>query len=254
MNENNFYMDPKERFSSRVKNYVKYRPKYPSTIIEFLTNKRILSKDSIIADIGSGTGILSQIFLENGNIVYGIEPNSEMRNAAEKTLKHYKNFISINGTAEKTTLNRDNVDLITAGQSFHWFDVNKAKNEFNRILRSSGYILLIWNIRKKATPGFQINYEQFVLKYGKDYKEILKRDENIDLLFENKRKVFYNSQLLNYDAFLGRVLSSSYIPLPNEPNFDEMVEEVKNLFEKYQKNGYIKIEYDTVLFYGQLFP
>jgi ubiquinone/menaquinone biosynthesis C-methylase UbiE len=177
-----------------------------------------------------------------------------MRNAAEKILKHYKNFISINGSAENTTLNRDNVDLITAGQAFHWFDVKKAKNEFNRILRSSGYVLLIWNIRKKAAPGFQIDYEQFVLKYGKDYKEILKRDENIELLFENKRKVFYNSQLLNYDAFLGRVLSSSYIPLANEPNFGEMVEEVKNLFEKHQKNGYIKIEYDTLLFYGQLFP
>ena len=253
MNDNNFYMDPKLRFSSRVSNYVKYRPKYPSTIIEFLTNEIILSKDSIIADIGSGTGILSQLFLENGNMVYGIEPNSEMRNAAEKILKQYEYFISIEGAAENTTLNDNSIDLISAGQAFHWFDVNKTKKEFKRILKSSGYVILIWNIRKKTTPGFQMDYEQFVLKYGKDYKEILKQDKNIDLLFEYKRKSFYNSQLFNYDAFLGRVLSSSYIPLANEPNYDEMVKEVKELFDKYQKKGFIKIEYNTILYYGQLF-
>lgn len=252
MNDNNFYMDPKLRFSARVSNYVKYRPKYPSAIIEFLTDKRILSKESIIADIGSGTGILSQLFLENGNKLYGIEPNGEMRNACKKILKHYKNFISIDATAENTTLKESSIDLITAGQAFHWFNVNKAKIEFKRILKSSGYVILIWNIRKKAKPGFQMDYEQFVLKYGKDYKEILKQDKNIDLLFEYKRKLFYNSQLFNFDAFLGRVLSSSYIPLTNEPNFDEMVEEVKDLFEKYQKKGLIKIEYDTILYYGQL--
>jgi ubiquinone/menaquinone biosynthesis C-methylase UbiE len=250
MNKNNFYMDPKERFSSRVENYIKYRPVYPSDIIEFLTNKMILSKDSIIADIGSGTGILSQLFLENGNIVYGIEPNSEMRDAAENILKNYKKFISIDGSAENARLKNNSVDLITAGQAFHWFDVIKAKKEFTRILKSSGYVVLIWNLRKKTMSGFHMDYEQFVLKYGKDYKEIIKREKNLNLFFEYERETFYNSQLFTFDAFLGRVLSSSYIPLAHEPNFDEMMIEVKVLFEKYQEKGLIKLEYDTVVCYG----
>ncbi len=252
MNNKNFFMDPKIRFSSRVENYVKYRPRYPSAIIEFLTSKSILSKDSIIADIGSGTGILSQLFLENGNKVYGIEPNNEMREAAEAILKSYKKFISIDGSAENTRLKDNSVDLITAGQAFHWFDVSKAKKEFIRILKSSGYAILIWNLRKKTNPGLQMDYEQFVLKYGKDYKEIMKQEKNIDLFFKYKRKVFYNSQLVDFDSFLGRVLSSSYIPLAHEPNFDEMMEEVKELFERYQEEGLIKLEYDTVVCYGQI--
>jgi ubiquinone/menaquinone biosynthesis C-methylase UbiE len=252
MNDKNFYMDPKLRFSTRVENYVKYRPRYPSEIIEFLTSKNILSKDSIIADIGSGTGILSQLFLENGNNVYGIEPNSEMRNAAEAILKSYKKFISIDGSAEKTTLKNNYIDIITAGQAFHWFDVTKAKKEFIRILKSTGYVVLIWNLRKKKNPGFQRDYEQFVLKYGKDYKEIMKQEKNIDLFFKYKRELFYNIQLVDFDSFLGRVLSSSYIPLAHEPNFDEMMKEIKELFEKYQEKGLIKLEYDTVVCYGQL--
>ena len=137
MNEEEFSLDPKKRFSSRVENYIKYRPKYPQEIIKYLKEKQILHDNSIVADIGSGTGILSEIFLKNGNLVYGIEPNAEMRNAGEVFLKKYSKFISKEGSAESTGLSELSVDIITAGQAFHWFNLEQTRKEFLRILNSS---------------------------------------------------------------------------------------------------------------------
>ncbi len=131
------------RFSNRVDNYVKYRPHYPAAVIDYLKKEKVLKDNYVIADIGSGTGISSELFLKNGNTVYGIEPNKEMREGGEKYLSGFKNFISINGTAEDTTLKENSIDVITAGQAFHWFDMVKAKKEFKRILKTNGYVVLI---------------------------------------------------------------------------------------------------------------
>ena len=117
-----FEIGPKRRFSSRVDNYSKFRPRYPQIIISFLETEKVLNKDSKIADIGSGTGILNELFLKNGNIIYGIEPNINMRNAAERLLKNYSTFKSIDGYAEVTNMTENNIDIITVGQAFHWFD------------------------------------------------------------------------------------------------------------------------------------
>ncbi|MFX0033441.1 MAG: class I SAM-dependent methyltransferase [Candidatus Hodarchaeota archaeon] len=245
-------MDPKERFSSRVENYIKYRPKYPQEVISFLKRKDILLNDSIIADIGSGTGILSEMFLKNGNNVYGVEPNKDMRKAAEKLLKDYTNFISIDGSAEKTGLKENSIDLITAGQAFHWFDVKKTREEFRRIIKPTGYIVLIWNNRRKTAPGFPCESEQLLLKYGKDYKEVQKTEKNIESFFQFEKEVFYNFQDLNLEEYKGRILSASYIPLEDDPNFEKMITDFENLFKIYQQNGLIRLEYDTEIYYGKL--
>jgi len=252
MGNDEFYMDPKLRFSSRVENYVKYRPGYPLAIIDFLKEKKILLNNSIVADIGSGTGILSELLLRSGYKVYGIEPNTDMRKTAEQLLCNYENFISVNGTAENTTLSGESVNVITAGQAFHWFDVEKAKIEFKRILKPLGYVVLIWNNRKKLKQGFPEDYELFALKYGKDYKEIKKREKYTENFFEYSKKIFQHHQFVNYEGFIGRILSASYIPLQDEPIFEEMVAEIKVLFNKYQENGLIKLEYDTEVYFSHL--
>ena len=104
------------RFSDRVAYYIKYRPGYPAKVITLLNREIGLSPATVIADIGSGTGISSELFLKNGNRVFGVEPNQPMREAAESRLAGYDAFISINGTAEATTLPDASVDLVTAGQ------------------------------------------------------------------------------------------------------------------------------------------
>jgi len=252
MAEKKYLVEPKKRFSSRVENYIKYRPSYPLKIIDFLKEERILAKDTVIADIGSGTGILTKLFLDNGNQVYGIEPNKDMRAAAEKNLQEYTNFSSLEGSAESTGLNEDCINLIIAGQAFHWFDVMGAKREFKRILKPNGNVALIWNNRGKTGSDFDISYENFILKYGTDYKEVRKNEKNVDLFFNYQKETFYNFQELNFTSFKGRVLSSSYIPLADNPIFPKMILELEDLFNKHQRNGIIRIEYDTEVYLGKL--
>ncbi|MFX1531287.1 MAG: class I SAM-dependent methyltransferase [Promethearchaeota archaeon] len=252
MVDNGYLADPKKRFSSRVENYIKYRPSYPPKIIEFLTEKKILSKQSIIADIGSGTGILSELFLKNGNKVFGVEPNSEMRKAAEKMLKDYSNFVSIHSSAENTSLLNNSIDLIIVGQAFHWFNVEKTRKEFKNILKSDGYVVLIWNNRRKTGKGFSTQYENLVSKYGTDYKQVRKNEKNIDEFFQYEKEIFYNYQDLHFEDLKGRLLSASYIPLEGSPMYNKMINNLKTIFEENQDNGKVRIEYDTEIYYGKL--
>ncbi|MFX1420154.1 MAG: class I SAM-dependent methyltransferase [Promethearchaeota archaeon] len=254
-----FLQDPKKRFSDRVEKYIKYRPRYPQEIIEFLKEKNILSKESVIADIGSGTGILSELFLKEGNLVYGVEPNIDMRKAGEKLLNNYSNFFSIDGSAEDTTLKPNSIDIITAGQAFHWFNLDKTKLEFQRILKPESWLVLIWNRRKKETNEFLKEYEKFLLKYGTDYKAIEKSKLDFDKFFGgNQLKIKYqkenfdNYQIFDYEGLEGRLLSTSYIPLNDNPKYNDMLSDLKKLFKKHQKKGFIKFEYNTEVIYGQL--
>lgn len=255
MFDKKFKQDPKKRFSSRVEKYIKYRPSYPQNVVEFFKEKEILSTNSVIADIGSGTGILSKLFLKEGNLVYGVEPNIDMRNAGKKVLKKCSNFISINGSAEFTKLDTNSIDIITAGQSFHWFNLEKAKLEFLRILKPNGWVILIWNRRKKHTNEFLNEYEKFLLKYGTDYKAIEKSKLDFDKFFGGinyKLVKFDNYQIFDYKGLEGRLLSTSYMPLDDHPKYNNMLLDLKQLFKKYQENELIKFEYDTEAIYGQL--
>ncbi|MHA2390699.1 MAG: class I SAM-dependent methyltransferase [Promethearchaeota archaeon] len=252
MTDKDYLIDPKKRFSSRVENYIKFRPRYPPEIIEFLKEKKILTRKSIVADIGSGTGILSEIFLKNGNRVFGIEPNNNMRVAGEDQLKKYPLFISIDGSAESTGLKDKSIDVITVGQAFHWFNVLKAKKEFKRILKPNGFVVIIWNNRRKMGGGFSSQYEKFILKFGTDVKQVRKNENKIDGFYNYQRKVFYNYQDLDFTGLKGRLLSVSYIPLEGHPNYEKMLKELQTLFNSNKLAGKVRIEYDTEVYYGQL--
>ena len=246
------------RFSNRVENYVKYRPHYPDEVLEFLVSELALKQDSVIADIGSGTGISSELFVKNGNAVYGVEPNKKMRKAAEEAFKKCQNFISIDGTAEHTTLNSRSIDLIIAGQSFHWFDLRKSKKEFERILRPHGIVTLIWNERKSESSEFMGDYETLLNTYGIDYKEVKQKNVNEKVLgefFEKnkyKTRLFSNCQEFDFAGLRGRLLSSSYAPTKGHPNYDPMIDSLQDIFKKHQQNGEVRFDYDTRLYSGRL--
>lgn len=246
------------RFSSRVENYVKYRPHYPVELISFLKGKKILTSKSVIADIGSGTGISSELFLKNGNVVFGVEPNMEMRKAAEKSLAVFSNFKSVDGTAEETTLENQMVDIIVTGQAFHWFDLEKCKIEFKRILNPKGTVVLIWNDRRTQSTPFLIGYENLLQTFGTDYREV--DHKNIDeKVFNNffgegnfKLKSFENFQHYDYNSLEGRLLSSSYVPSEGHHNYQPMINALKELFIHYQHDNTVTIEYDTIVYHGKL--
>ncbi len=253
-------LEPTNRFSNRVENYIKYRPGYPVEIPHYLKSKKVLVDDSVIADIGSGTGKLTEIFLGNGNTVYGIEPNKEMRKGGEKVLKKYKNFISINGCAEDTALTDSSIDLIVAGQAFHWFRIKETKKEFKRILKRNGNVVLIWNDRIIDNPKsetFLGNYESLLVEFGSDFKKV--RQNNIDKktfsnFFKNKYSIkeFYNYQIFDFKGLKGRLLSSSYIPVTPGKRYDMMIAKLRELFDKYQQNGKVKFDYICELYSGKI--
>jgi SAM-dependent methyltransferase len=246
-----------ERFTSRVETYAKYRPGYPAEILELLRRECDLTPDSIVADIGSGTGKLTELLLANGCVVFGVEPNGPMRAFAENLFKDQPNFRSVDGSAESTTLPDTSVDLITAGQAFHWFEPPKTRDEWVRILKPGGWAALIWNERElKATP-FLNDYENLLLEFGTDYKEV--RHENaepgIEKFFapdEFALRSFPNTQIFDFEGLRGRVRSSSYTPEPDHPKFEPMMRLLKTLFDKHEENGYVHFDYETRVFYGHL--
>lgn len=248
-----------QRFSSRVENYIKSRPGYPRRIVNLLRNECSLNTNSVVADIGSGTGFLSEIFLRNGNWVYGVEPNEGMRGAAERLLARYRQFVSVNGTAEETGLDSDSVDFVTAGQAFHWFDWHKARTEFVRVLKPSGWVVLIWNERKLDSTPFLRDYEALLVRFGTDYQQV--RHENvvkgIGQFFRPEKYSFArfdNRQKFDLEGLQNRLFSASYTPEPGDHNFKPMLHLLTELFEKHSRNGVVTIEYNTTVYYGRLVP
>lgn len=242
------------RFSNRVANYVKYRPGYPPEVIELFKTEMGLSKDSILADIGSGTGLSTKPFLENGSTVYGVEPNAAMREAAEEYLKEFPTFISHDGTAETTNLDDASVDFVIAAQAFHWFDPDKTRIEFTRILKPGGWIALLWNERQLDTTEFLREYEKLLLKYATDYEKV--RHENINeeklgQFFQTgySQATFPNVQVFDFDGLRGRLLSASYMPAEDHPSFPALEKELKELFTKHSENDRIRVFYDTNIYY-----
>jgi SAM-dependent methyltransferase len=252
-------INAQKRFSGRVENYVKYRPVYPIELSNYLKKARIIDSGKIIADIGSGTGISAKIFLDEDCIVYGIEPNKEMRQAGEFFLENHPKFNSINGSAENTGLSDSSVDCIVAAQAFHWFNQDDCKREFKRILKEGGYILLIWNERITDSTDFLIAYEKLLLDYSIDYRKVNHKniDESIILNFfsffipDVKNVIIWrgpNYQVFDYQGLEGRLLSSSYVPEKGQANYEAMLIELQRIFALYKVEGKVTIEYETVVY------
>ncbi len=248
---------PTERFSDRVENYVRYRPGYPQALIDYLIEACRLDKGSCIADIGSGTGIFTRHLLDSHLSVIAVEPNPEMRNAAEKLLSDYVSFQSISGTAEATELQSASIDLITVAQAFHWFDWGAAMAEFKRILNPEGMLALVWNRRDLCDP-FQQDYEAMLRKLAPDYNVVNHMnidDDKIRALFIAdifQQKIFEYTQNFNCEAFLGRMQSSSYSPAKASEEYAALNRAAIALFEDYAIDGMLSFNYSSHLYLGKI--
>jgi len=267
----------------RVEHYLQSRPHYPQAILEVLKRECHLTQQALIADIGSGTGMLTAVFLSNGNRVFGIEPDPEMRAAAEYVLGKYPTFTSIAAGAEATGLPDRSVDMVTAGQAFHWFDRERARKEFARILVPRGWVVLVWNRQRTAGTPFLVALEQFWQTYltreglqavaaGRDLTLLLQAtnpvyqwrlepgrvsQELIAPFFGSDSfamQAFENPQVYDSEGLKGRVLSAGSAPQADHPRYAEMLEALEAIFRMHQVNGRVTIDYETQVWYGQLSP
>lgn len=250
---------PTERFSDRVDNYVRYRPHYGSAVVAVLAREIGLTPEWVIADVGSGTGLSSEPFLENGNTVYGVEPNAPMRAAGAAYLARFPNHIGVTGTAEATGLPAGCVDMALAGQAFHWFEPDATRREWQRILRPGGWAVLMWNERPPDDAPFFAEYEELARSYGVDYAHVASQGRST----EERLSPFYgdgghggaswlNPQETGYEGMEGRLLSASYAPLPGHPNCVPMLAALRVIFDRYAVDGRITIPYRTRVYWGKL--
>jgi ubiquinone/menaquinone biosynthesis C-methylase UbiE len=250
--------DSKERFSNRVEEYVRYRPGYPREVLDVLREECGLAPESVVVDVGSGTGLLAQLFLENGNLVHGVEPNAAMRDAGEQYLEKYPHFCSVAGSAEATTLPDACADFVVAGQAFHWFEPKVARAEFERVLKAQGWVAVIWNERVSDRTAFQREYEKLLRAYCADYAKVAAtypQGERMNDFFGRGAfgtKSFANGQMFDFDGLRGRLLSSSYAPRAGDPKHEPMLAALRQLFDAHAEGGRVRFEYQAYVYYGRL--
>ncbi len=250
--------NPTTRFSNRVADYVRHRPGYPLEVLACLVTEFGLNSHHVVADVGSGTGILTEMLLRAGRTVYAIEPNRDMRAAAEESLSRFPGFHSLDGSAEDTSLPNASVDWITAAQAFHWFDVDRARAEAVRILRPGGRVALLWNNRREDTPMLR-EYEALLQEFGIDYARIkhqnAEADGRIPRFFGGREfalRSFRNAQSCDFDSLKGRTLSASYMPAVDHTRYPAMIEALRSLYDAHQEKDSIRIDYETRMYVGPI--
>ncbi len=246
--------DSTTRFSTRAAYYAECRPRYSVEVIPYLAAHAGLSTESVIADIGSGTGISAELFLPHCKLVYGVEPNAEMRGLAETLLSGYSNFSSIDGTAEATHLPDAAANFVVVGSAFHWFDKNRCREEFRRILKDNGALIVLTNRWRKEASAFMLDVRELFRKYAdprihpyaKHAVEEFVRPEPVE------SAGFDMLERLDFERLSGRLLSYSVIPLPGELRYAEMMKDVTDLFERYETQGQIDFLSETKVYWGRL--
>jgi SAM-dependent methyltransferase len=256
--------DPTTRFSGRVDDYVKTRPSYPRGVLDVLRDGCGLSAASTASDLGSGTGLFTRLLLESGATVHAVEPNDEMRAAAQATLGDTPGFRSVAGRAEATSLGPGSVEIVTAAQAFHWFDVEATHREMRRILRTpatgqdaGSSVALVWNDRDLEATPFLREYEELLIRRCPRYRELQgKADSNgkFDALLGRgrwTRRTVANEQQLDREGLVSRLLSSSYAPRPGEPTHDETMAELRSIFDRRAESRLVTMLYTTVVILGR---
>ncbi|MDR0930804.1 MAG: class I SAM-dependent methyltransferase [Clostridiales bacterium] len=243
---------------NKAKIYNAYRPPYPKEFIALLCDKLSVTNKSIIADVGSGTGMLTERFLETGASVYGVEPNDEMRAVAEENLANFNNFTSVKGFDKDTTLPQNSVDFVVAGLAFHFFDRLAFAKECKRILHPDGKVCLIWNNRSYDSEIYKKS-SAICRKYCPTYKGMFGDiTYNTPEIFEDifgkncEYCEFKYDYPMNKDYFVNMFLTFSYTPNEGDENYNAFVGELENLFDEYENNDQILFPFTTFAYCGSL--
>jgi len=251
--------DPTGRFSNRVREYALHRPRYPDTLFRQLPGW-VFTPSSVVADIGCGTGIFTAHISEKVKKVFAVEPNRGMREAALRALADRPNVEVTGGRAEETGLADRSVDVIAAAQAFHWFDRVRARAEFLRILKPGGAVLLVWYERRTTGDEFLEGYEKLMLDHGTDYAQVDHRNVTPEIIAEFfhprpvERITVSGEERMDFEGLRGRVISSSYMPGPDDAGFAPLMGALTELFERCQSGGKVGFHYDFHAYLCRMHP
>lgn len=246
------------RFSGRADNYDKYRPTYPEALFLYIHSHLDLNPDAVIADVAAGTGIFTEQVAKWGLDLYAVEPNEAMIAKAKARLDSFTNISFVSASAEDLQLDADTVDLFLCAQAFHWFDLAEAKAEFTRVGKEGSHLAVVWNWRNMDS-AFEQAYETFLIEFGDRYLEVSQKrlkDADMRQFFEPfpvDYEIFTHTDILNYEQYIGRTLSYSYLPDLRSPRFEPMMDRLNQIFETYAVDGqYVSLSYLTKLYLGRL--
>ncbi len=251
------YLTNKHKFDQKGAVYSGGRPSYPEEIFSYLESNKIINSNSVCADIGAGTGIFTSQLAPCVKSVYAVEPNENMRFVAEQQYGSLGNVISVNATAESTTLSDASLDMITVAQAFHWFDREKFKTECRRILREDGYVVLVWNDRDANSEIIKDNFavnKEFCPNFKGSSNGIDFGKEGFSDFFCGEFEIieFENNYVYDIDTFIKRNLSSSYSPKVTDSNYNSYVNAIKAVFNKHCVGGVVNYPYITRCYIGKV--
>jgi ubiquinone/menaquinone biosynthesis C-methylase UbiE len=247
-------MDPTQRFTTRAENYARYRWDYADAAIQAVCEIARLTPNSVVADVGSGTGLLTRHFVERAGRVVAIEPNAAMRSRAEQALAHFPAFVSLAGRAEAIPLPDHSVDLIAVGQALHWFAAEASKQEFLRILKPGGWLAVMGN----SSTGPAYNQALNDLRseaYGWDSSEENKGPgKPVDYYLGTgyQKLDFPTSTTLTWESFFGGLSSHSHAPQEDSPFYSHFREQARKIFEQFCEEDRMLVDYATKISIGQL--
>ena len=244
-------------------------PSFSKEIYDFLYSEEVgMSEDSVIADLGCGTGRMTIDFLKRGNIVYAIDPDENMRKVCGEKCSDFNKLKLIEGTEENFGVPDNSVDYVVSSQSFHKFNNDKFKKECNRVLKNKDNVIIIWyrvsfdrGLFKEMLDNLKKNYKDYETRYGNMSEvegakiEEIENNKSANKFLNNKNKMkeIINKIYYSKEQFITLGLSLSLFPITHrmntvtkilaEDSFNskDYINGLEEIFSKYQKDNKIEI-------------
>ncbi|HAE58271.1 MAG TPA: hypothetical protein DCG54_01870 [Anaerolineae bacterium] len=240
-------------YDTKAEKYAKYRWDYAAQAIAALFDTADVSLQTVVADLGAGTGILTRHFVGKTKLVYALEPEDEMRGVLERVFSGNRFCQIINGSAEHSGLAAHSVDLISVGQAIHWFEPEAARKEFLRILKPAGWLALLRNYG--TDPVYEKAVGQLFEKFSKPEPAARISRQPLSFYFGNdsyQKLLFPFEYTLDWEYFLGSLMSSAFMPDENSPNYAEFESRAREVFDILSLNGQLKSTGETELLISQV--
>lgn len=243
-----------KRYSHNTEGYDKYRIVPPDDLLFSLIKLSKKNKPSYVVDLGCGTGLSTRIWADHADKIIGVDPSEDMIKEAKKhTIQNNINYI-IN-YANKTNVEDNVADIVTASASIHWMDPETTLVEITRITRKGGVFAAYGNRYPLFLSSVELHsmYKEFrvkldalekVVHHNKDFTKY--RWDTIASIYSNSNKFsffsefyFHSIENWSYHQFVGwlntlggiRILMNSGYS-SDKIGLEKLLEKSKKIFGK----------------------